>query len=291
MLWEEDTWRHRFYFRETYLTLSSTIYFIFFQGFLSTIFCIYVDLYLCMKNPFYPRSSRLTRYKIFIVLSCVAEFSIERLKKAGYDDFDLYKILGYEMVVISISILFFILATIHKLKSHGTSKKLRDSVRQKYLCYFFLLVPYFTKHIFGLLNLMNIVSWPYFIWTRVISDALMILQFIYRFSEPYIWSQIVPDSTKKYSSQPLTTFINSAINIEYVYLILHGTDILYAKGYSKTRKRTKFQIEGALIDTDHNWSISRQSQILRDTSISASKTPGVVEINHKRKRSPRFSRR
>jgi hypothetical protein len=59
---------------------------------------------------------------------------------------------------------------------------------------------------------------------------------IIRITEPYVWSHLKKDlrkvgcfktkkdadKKKKYSTESLATFINSAMNIEFVYIILLG---------------------------------------------------------------------
>jgi hypothetical protein len=186
MIWQPDTWRQKYFFRKSVLNASSVIYFVFFQAYILTVLCIYLDLYLCLHNPFYPRHYRLKWYYTSIVASSIIVFLIQLFALRGYDNFDFFNILGYEMVVIVLCVLYFMLNTIYRLRVHGTSQQLRNTIRRKYIVYFVLLLPYFVRHIFSLLNLFGARDWRYFIWTRVIGDGLMIAQVTVRFMEPYI---------------------------------------------------------------------------------------------------------
>jgi hypothetical protein len=65
-------------------------------------------------------------------------------------------------------------------------------------------------------------------------NCLGILLAMIRLSEPYVWNHFKQDfkylfsresskKKEKFSSEPLCAFANSAMNIEFVYLILLGT--------------------------------------------------------------------
>lgn len=53
----------------------------------------------------------------------------------------------------------------------------------------------------------------------------MLLSAILRMNEPKI-RHVLFNTESKYSEEPLCSFLNSAINIEYVYMILTGIDII-----------------------------------------------------------------
>ena len=64
-----------------------------------------------------------------------------------------------------------------------------------------------------------------------ISSFFGFIMAIVRISEPYEWSHFKQDfisknsskKPQKFSSEPLLTFVNSVMNIEFVYQILLGT--------------------------------------------------------------------
>ena len=66
------------------------------------------------------------------------------------------------------------------------------------------------------------------------TSTINMIQSFVRLTDPYIWKEFkrvlkCKKEKAKYSSAPLSSFLNSAINIEFVYLILNGVNVVMGK--------------------------------------------------------------
>lgn len=112
---------------------------------------------------------------------------------------------------------------------------------------------------------------------------------ITRLSEPYVWTNLKADLSKwfnckrekvkraKYSKESLDSFLNSAMNIEYVFLVLKGINFMldkndiYKKGNGQKIRITK-SLEQTVIKFDQvdlknmrDWSVTSKTVITDNT--------------------------
>ena len=118
---------------------------------------IFIDLFLALRNPFYPRQKRWAVYKIvlFIIFS---GFLLSTLIKVSYTDVGLklynyqrnktYDIillgLNYSILCVTLGLL---LASIFLLAEKGTSSEVRHHVIRKYsllMVFYFIFIVNFT---------------------------------------------------------------------------------------------------------------------------------------------------
>lgn len=71
----------------------------------------------------------------------------------------------------------------------------------------------------------------YTFYGTIATSFINLLQASVRLSDPYIWKELkrvlkCRKQKSKYSSAPLSSFLNSAMNIEFVYLILNGVNLV-----------------------------------------------------------------
>ena len=139
-----------------------------------------------------------------------------------------------------------------RLNQHGTSKELRRLVINRHILYLFLYVvnaifnfgDLFNKEIaqsdyVDLFNTFTIWSYP------IVGFALMCV----RIFEPYMFMALKEsfccfktNQKKKYSSESLGSFVNSAMNIELVCLILVGVRH-YMKSEESTTEEEGYAVE------------------------------------------------
>jgi len=121
-----------------------------------------------------------------------------------------------------------VFVTVLLLCRKGTSNDLKMKVLLRHFTY---LVIYDFYCIFGLflaLEVVEVQQYGYFL------NSVGLILGLIRFLEPYVFSTFTQEVTKlcsgkqtknkKYSAQALCSFANSAMNIEYVYLILVGVN-------------------------------------------------------------------
>lgn len=138
-----------------------------------------------------------------------------------------------------------------RLRANGTSNELRTLILQRYMLYICIYLIFSTNTFYMVFDFRPVLkrTVPYKL-IQLANSIVGIPMAYVRLHEPYVW-QIVkkelnnllkrcfkrktksdyeeePDKTEpltpkiKYSSASLDSFINSAMNIEFVYLILIG---------------------------------------------------------------------
>lgn len=122
---------------------------------------LFLDLYLIMRNPFYPRSKRETTYSIIVVLILLTHFSItvynvdknsggdgllmEFKKNAWFVDYVRYFIISIFLATLGIAVAILVKLRIQKKKS-----SLKRKILQRHILYLFF---FFFEFCYTLLEL------------------------------------------------------------------------------------------------------------------------------------------
>ena len=231
---------------------------------------IFVDLYLTLRNPFFPRKRRMFFYYLSasIIFTLILFFISMDLRSLQPDQLEGEMMKGHntaQMVMFGYTvtlILFTVIPTflvIRRLLRKGTSRQLKRKVVQRHL-FFFLI------YCIALIQMVDIQTefienWLYkvveenpefeskaMILSRskeFVFDSVGIALALCRITEPFFWKHLIFDlkcvlrkifcfcisqkrrsSVKKvkFSDEPLCAFATSAMNIEFVYLILLGVN-------------------------------------------------------------------
>ena len=111
---------------------------------------IFMDLYLTLKNPFYPREKRVAKYNIFlmvvflfsainIIYSIVAEGTNLNLYDSSRQSTAIIIFIFYTSVLFLFTVVPTLLVTF-KLCRKGTSKKLRVKVIRRHMIFFSIYI-------------------------------------------------------------------------------------------------------------------------------------------------------
>ena len=142
-------------------------------------------------------------------------------------------------VLSIISTFLFLFLVADRLQKDGTSKQLKEKVINRYILYFMLYFIVFINIIFidnnyspsqnYSLNFLTIMRLSF----AIVGVPIAML----RLSEPYVkqvfaetfcssklQQSMISQQRVRYSSDSLDSFLNSAMNIEFVYLIILGVD-------------------------------------------------------------------
>ena len=111
---------------------------------------IFIDLYLTLKNPFYPREKRVSRYNIFLLVVFIfSAINILYSIISQGTNLNLYdksrQKISINLFVLYTSVLFLFtvvptLLVIFKLCRKGTSEKLRAKVIRRHLIFFSIYI-------------------------------------------------------------------------------------------------------------------------------------------------------
>jgi hypothetical protein len=97
---------------------------------------------------------------------------------------------------------------------------------------------------------------------RYVQELFKLLSVFIRISEPQIWSKFRNlKNGKKYSDASLSSFLNSAINIEFVYLILTGINISTSRNNSERPSRL-LKLSTLLIADSKKWAVDNKNAYL-----------------------------
>jgi hypothetical protein len=115
---------------------------------------MYIDLYLTLRNPFYPRSRRAKKYFFILFIMLVLSLSVSSYTYSTqtftllvYDN-NLYPLsLFMRVTIISflISTVYVIPMIIWRLCQPGTSRSLRNKVIQRYLVYLLIFLLWHSQ--------------------------------------------------------------------------------------------------------------------------------------------------
>ena len=186
---------------------------------------IFIDLYLTLKNPFYPREKRVSKYNIFLLVVFIFS-AINILYSIGNKgtNLNLYdksrqtiaiSIFGLYTLVLFLFTVVPTLLVIFKLCRKGTSKKLRAKVIRRHLIFFSIyilsILAVFEDQNDTITNLINLYL-PVCdeedrtcknnnsAHTKSLIDPLImmwnclgILLAMIRLSEPYVWNHFKQD--------------------------------------------------------------------------------------------------
>ena len=114
MFWRTDvSWRDYYLYYIWTIDFSHKLYLVFLQAYLSFNVVIFSDLYLIMKNPFYPRERRLVTYYLFVILQSIIVYILANsLEEEGQI---IYKYFAVELVIYFLIISFALIKTICRL--------------------------------------------------------------------------------------------------------------------------------------------------------------------------------
>lgn len=228
---------------------------------------IYFDLYFSLKYPFYERGKRQKYYFLVIIIYHFAFIGISILTSDHYQlkwEFFMFICCLYAFTLIPI-----ILVAV-RINNPGTSRDLRKYMCRRHIVSAFIL----------LLTMIN-ASRSLFFWMLAdnYDDALFevsviplhslgILLAIMHITEPHVWQKLKSQMCKskqgkkvKFSEKSLDTFLNSAMNVEYVYIILNGISDMFEaqdgnKRVVKYNSREKVKIDNVSINNSHLWDVT-----------------------------------
>ena len=229
---------------------------------------IFIDLYLTLRHPFYPRGKRNKFYILALLLvfiTCVA-LSARMDTNQKINDYYIednaalkYISMGFLAILTLATILPFVLSIAYLFR-RGTSTKLRKKVANRYIFYFFLYLIMVLCTVLDFTNgdYIEDLQRKYNLSKFVAATPAYIFSFIgmpivlIRFLEPFVLQEFLISSRKimlrikkifccqsaeeasqkkkmKYSHESLCSFVNSAMNIELVNVILLGIGSLMDK--------------------------------------------------------------
>ena len=212
--------------------------------FLNSFLCI--DLYLTVKSPFTPASSRL---KIYYLVSFTTGTAISSIEALTYESNELskaqateeYTILGAFFIFIVIAVPSTIFAS-RRILRKGVSESVRREVISRHIKYIAILILTFT--LYGVKIFMEDflhISEPH--WLDSVSIYVFASQglclSILRITEPLVWQTFKEmvrgcckcmkmvdedeeDDENNKVKEGLNTFLASSFNVELVYIILKG---------------------------------------------------------------------
>ena len=205
---------------------------------------IFYDLAYRLRNPF--KSAKVNLYIVIIVASIIWNIQVPLQKfltnQTTEEQFKRGRYVGIyfaeNVIMVSLTIIFFFDARIHLYKK-GSSPDLKKKVFYQYLMYLIFYIP-FTVNIlirdYGLQGQQNLISMAHHIDPsyEIIFDILASLLAFSRLLEPFILKSFFLDIkyyfpcfykkvwNNKDSKLPLCMFSASAMNVEYVFLIITG---------------------------------------------------------------------
>ena len=223
---------------------------------------IFMDLYLSLSNPFYPRAKRLPKYYLFMgfiliwtLLNSVYGVKAQALNNANVvPKWAKSSILQsrYYILLLAVFIIIPVILTVYRLSLKGTSEKLRKMVIRRHLIFasvYGLRVAtivydrnYDKDKLYCIMkeSCEGSKGWDYIaLGFDILADSLGIFLALVRLMEPFVMREFMCKAKKlwswltcrkhrfkefklKYSEEPLCSFVNSAMNIEYVSVILLG---------------------------------------------------------------------
>lgn len=158
---------------------------------------VLIDLYLTLKNPFYPRGKRAKWYYLFCI-SVILSFSITYLiydpmdptfTSWGTKPYD--TAYGTVCAVLGLTSLLATILVLKRLAMKGTSRKLKMTVLKRHILYaFFYLLSlvqvliHFFHH-----EAVEIVGQKGYDLLESVLDSLGIYLALSRLLEPYVWQE------------------------------------------------------------------------------------------------------
>lgn len=195
-------------------------------------------------------------------------------------------------MIFFLIISFALIQTIIRLNRHGTSQDLRTQIKWRYIAYWLVLIPEYA-HYYARCAFQEYQTSEFSLKAQIIVCNLLIVQALVRLSDPFIRKEFLSAINCKkralrYSSAPRNSFLNSAINIEFVYLILTGINITIGQAQKddvestlseksirvkRNGNRTMITIKDIFLDNKNlKWNISNRSYILNTASCVANNT-------------------
>jgi hypothetical protein len=171
---------------------------------------IFIDLYLTLKNPFYPRENRQWKYTLVLISIPILWVSIFIIKVVTGDvpeSFVMIPSIGLTTALFVMSLVYS-LAVMFRLCKKGTSYKLRKLVWKRHLIYIqlYLVVSFWV--LYGQLVLLRsrFVSYGFdlvliFIDSEETSEIAYYAKYVFEFfgvslffarvSEPFVYNNII----------------------------------------------------------------------------------------------------
>ena len=122
-----------------------------------------------------------------------------------------------------------------RLKSSGTSTELKEIVYKRHILYAIFYTSFLIEALKSFFFGEIVTGGRAFIiddWIELAIAPFGIILAVIRIAEPYVWKTLKTEIQKsfkclkskkqKFESESLDSFLNSCMNIEYVYLILVG---------------------------------------------------------------------
>ena len=208
---------------------------------------IFIDLYLTLVDPFQKRRNRKKWYVFTIACFIVGNYLALNIwwdpKFTVTPTVLEIPLLIFQITLSLIAAVMFSFV-IGRLCLRGTSQQLRKRIIYRHIAYFSFYSYQQFVNTFVIFNGLGAVEKRYQVNTWVgLVQWEVVLGFLYyvcglmlavvRFREPYVWTKFT-NSFKKlcckkkrnkehlFANESLCSFINSAMNIEFVYLILIG---------------------------------------------------------------------
>ena len=201
---------------------------------------VFVDMYLTIRNPFLASERRAKGYYIIILFTIISGLVLTTFKvlenqrdlKAHKFIKKIFFVVG---CVISVPMLIISVLVMIRLRRPGTSNDLKRTVWKRHILYLFFYVMYSSKYLWANRNLINNDDKHNEIYylANTFNNLFGIPLALVRLSEPYVYyifkkevlkrcckKRKMEKTVNKIQEESLYSFLNSALNIEYVYVIL-----------------------------------------------------------------------
>ena len=140
-------------------------------------------------------------------------------------------------ILLAATTVITIVLVLLRLRIQGTSKDLKEKVLRRHILYFALYCVYLLQLLqhFNSYWLKKLMTEGAFYWVGACFNVIGVLLAATRLAEPFVWNNFKADFLRlcgcreqvkckriRFSKESLDSFLNSALNIEYVYMILMG---------------------------------------------------------------------
>lgn len=199
---------------------------------------IFIDLLMTLRNPFYPGTMRILIFYLFAVLQVIAIAitfrvgDVQTKLRPGFDFKTEHVWYLFAENILAVVIFLVTLLVFIRLASKETPALFRKRVCKQHMLYFAFYLVFLLWTFKDYYDSQMVWKWGnnacYFHW---VANSIGFFLACVRFSEPFVWSNFSADVKRvlfcrkfkaNIAQQPLNSFLNSTMNVEYVYMLLVG---------------------------------------------------------------------